>query len=253
MSAILVQSALGTNQSGSFTTSGGVLFLNCTATFPSNTTVGSLLVLIAYHNQHRTSGSGFAPASFVISGGVTWNSLLSAGFDGTADRQNSTLFFRGNSPSVSSGTTITAQLQTSGGAGAANGTEVAEFAIYEFSGLVASNSTVVGGALIDTNSTRSSQTGGSPSTVNLTTTVSDLVLAFFKGNSSNDTAGTGYALGQNMVAATAGQMQYNGNVSSGSISTAFVGAQTNWGCAAVAFKLAAATDAVRTQDCLIGF
>jgi hypothetical protein len=240
VSASLVQSKLGGNASGAFT-AGGSQSVSATSNFASNTTAGNLLVLVATNRQTRTSGSGFNPASITVTtSGVTWVNALTAGpGDVGTVRSGSTLYYKSNAPSVSSGSTITVQYATSG-LGSANGTLEIEFAIYEFSGVSTSTSTGVPGALIDQEVTSNSHVGGSP-TVSMTTTNNDLIITFFKGNSSNAVQPAGYTLGQNMSVVTVGQMAWNGLVASGAQTITWSGAQSNWGNSAIAFRFLPAT------------
>src|ERR1700675_962112 len=130
----LVQSALGGNNSGSFTSGAGGTTV-CTGTFGSNTTLGNLLVVVCYHKQVVTSGIGFAGAiSSVSTPGVTWSaSLVTNGFDSSPNRQGVTMFACGNCPAISSGTLTTFTITNT--VSSANGSEVIEFALYEFSGV----------------------------------------------------------------------------------------------------------------------
>jgi hypothetical protein len=234
----LIQSVLCGSGTGSFTAGGGGS-ASATGSFSSNTTAGNLLVLIAYYNQAVTSGSGFAPANFSVTG-VSWGTVqASGGYDAAPHRSSSGIFFVGNAASVLSSAVTTATITAN--PSSANGTLAIEFAMFEFSGIAASASQVTGGALVDTKNTKGSQTSSVPDQGTITTSKTDLIITWFIGNSGNDSAGAGYTLGPNMLVATTGQMQYQLNVPAGSAATAFSGSQSNWGGGAMSFKAPAST------------
>jgi hypothetical protein len=237
MSMSLVQSALGGNNSASFTSGAGGT-VSTTGSFSSTTTAGNLLVLLLTTAQHRTSGSGFAPASSSVStAGITWSAnLLNAGpGDIGADRNGIGLFACGNAPSVASSTITTVTDAPS--PSSANGTQAIEFALYEFSGVSTSFSDYsTGNGLVNAKAVQNGASGGTVNPGNITTTKTCLIVSYFRGNSSNISAGAGYLLGQNMAVLTVGQTQYALDVASGVNATAFSGTQTNWGAGAVAFQ-----------------
>ncbi len=228
MAIALVQSALGGNNSGTITGPGS--FVSCTGNFGSNTTSGSLLVGVIYVSCPSTTGTFGNLAFTVTTPGVTWNATSFQGLWSTSAFGLAQIFFVQNAPSVSSGTASTFKVtQVSGAAGSTP--TVVECVLFEFSGVATS------GSPIDASNAKTTQSGGTPATNNLTTSKSDLILSAFNGNSGFLSAGAGYTLGPNPVVVQFGQIQYQLNSSVGSNSTAFSGGtETTWGCAAVAFK-----------------
>lgn len=238
----LVQSILGGNASASWTAAANVN-IPVTGSFGSTTTSGNLLLLFAFYQQGRLTGSGLPPTAFntPVTSGITWSSILNSSVtqsdgSGAVTKHLGTLFICGNAASISAGTVTTVTLGISSNGGTSTGGAIAEFSMYEFSGIAHSSSTAVGGALIDKDAALQNQAGGNPGTANLVTTVSDLVIGAFVGNSANAAAGAGYTLGQTGVAATTAQFQYQTGVAPASVSTAFSGAQANWAALSAAFK-----------------
>lgn len=139
-----------------------------------------------------------------------------------------------NAPSVSSGTNTTFQCGFSG----SFGTKTVEFALLEFSGC--SQAAFAGGVDAEHSASGAS---GTPNSGTLSTTGTDLIMGVMVGNSGTITQGAGYTLGPTMTAVTFGQMQYRLNVPAGSISTAWVGSESNWGAysAAILPQTAVAT------------
>ncbi len=228
MAIALVQSALGGNNSGTITGPGS--FVSCTGNFGSNTTSGSLLVGVIYVSCPSTTGTFGNLAFSVTTPGVTWNATVFQGLWSTSAFGLAQIFFVQNAPAVSSGTASTFKVtQVSGAAGSTP--TVVECVLFEFSGVATS------GSPIDASNAKTTQSGGTPNTNNLTTSKSDLILSAFNGNSGFLSAGAGYTLGPNPAVVQFGQIQYQLNSSVGSNSTAFSGGtETTWGCAAVAFK-----------------
>lgn len=239
----LVQSTLCGSIGASWTIAGPNIDVTATGNFGSTTTSGNLLVLHAAYQQGRLTGTGLPPTTIATptTAGVTWAAILNGGWSAGTARNNEFIWIAGNAPSVSSGTTTTIHFTISAAVGTSSGGGFAEFSLYEFSGIVHSSSTGVGGPLIDKDAGLPNQTGGAPATANLATTVPDLVIASFTGNSANDTAGAGYTLGQTFTVATTTQFQYKTGVAAGSVATGFTGAQGNWGAISIAFKELAAT------------
>lgn len=254
MSMALVQSALGSNASGTFTSgAGGVT--SCTGTFGSTTTLGNLLVVVCYHNQHVTSGFGLSGAiSSVATPGVTWSaSLLTNGFDASPNRQGVTIFACGNCPSIAAGTLTTFTLTNT--VSSVNGSEIIEFALYEFSGVsnVFTNYNN-GQGLVNTKAGTSSGVSSVPNAGNVTTNKVCLIVSAMKGDTRNTSPGAGFIAGQTMIAATFGQFQYQTDVAAGVNATAFSAlTENNWGSGAVAFQAPTVTSVGVTFGDLFGF
>lgn len=223
----LVQSTAG--GSGTLASTTPFTVTTSTATFGSNTTSGSLLICVVWatttsgtsQDQPNSSGpcstSGFTWTTAVTNVGN--GSGLSAGMVG--------LYYIANASSMSNATTTTWTASAPGSGNAL--TLKAEFSLYEFSGISPSS-------VVDVFTSRAAQTGGTPTTSNLNTTLTDLVIVALNAIGSNISAGAGYTLGVNATVATVGQTQYQLNVAAGSIPTAFSGTETAWGALAVAFK-----------------
>jgi hypothetical protein len=215
--------------------SSGSLFA-ATGNFGTTTQSGSLLVLVGNCTESAALSSNMSGGSTLhlpTTSGITWvNAGVGLGFATGAGtfKFNSALWYVANAPSVSSATTVNFSAT-----GSANGTgsvtEKLEFYLLEFSGV---------SATIDTKHNNSGNAGViDPGT--LTTTASDLILAFFASDGNNLTAGSGYSLGATFSVATTCQLQYQVNSSIGSVPTAFTGSgtQTIWGSGAIAFKASA--------------
>lgn len=235
----LVQSALGGHGSQSFTTAGGTLG-TITVSLPQATTAGNLLVLQCTHHQTLSTGTGLMASSFNnptgIAGAWTTNGtstfLLNGGNGPSGQKVACQLFFRTNCPSVSGGTVISIAVGVN--SGSATGSESYEFAFYEFSGIT---STLSGNNALDGNA-QNNNTTGLPSTANLNTTKTDLIIVTAVGDTTTLTPAAAYTGGITLSNVSAiSQLQYQLNVAPGSISTAWgAGSQTNCGCQAMAFQ-----------------
>lgn len=233
MAMVLVQSRLGGSGSQGSTPAPWTLTSSAVG-FSSTTTAGNLLVCACYgRTSSATTGVGNGNLTPTTSG-ITWTSAgiqnawsVTPGTTGGSYN----IYYSANAPSITSATT-TAVAHSTAGSGFSASMSV-EFALYEFSG-IATTSPV--------NVTRApGQSTGTPGAGTLTTTLTDLVIVAFSGNSANATAGSGYTLGVNMTVSTTGQLQYALDVPAGGQATAFTpGAQTNFAAGAVGFKIAPA-------------
>ena len=231
-----MQSALGGHNSFAFTTAGGVSPA-VTVSLPQATTAGNLLVLVCTHHQVLTSGSGLMASSFNnptgITGAWTTNGISNFNLNGAAgpngEKVSCQMYFRTNCPSVSGGTVISIAVGVNSGSAA--GTETYEFAFYEFSGIT----TLSGNNAVEVNRTNNNTTG-IPSTTNLATTHTDLIIVTGVGDTTSLTPGTGYTGGITLSNVNAiSQTQYQLNTPAGSVATGFsVGTQTDCGCQAMA-------------------
>jgi hypothetical protein len=232
----LVQSTDGGNGSNTGTTPFSIS--SSAVGFGSSTTAGNLLVCVGYINA-TTPGANAGGASFQglpATAGLTWvlaaahSVSASSGYlNGASNRSGSVaIWYAANAPSIAPSATTVVTAHDSGSG--FTETITVEFTLYEFSGVATATP-------VDVVKNVPGTFGGS-GTVNpgtLVTTGTDLVLVAFIGNQSNISAGASYTLGVNATSATTGQAQYQLNVASGSIATAFTGSQTNFGATAVGF------------------
>lgn len=244
MAITLVQS----NRGGAASIS-GVTPLTATTNavgFASPTTSGNLLVAIARATSNTTAGapSGFLPTT----SGYTWGPKSGGQFFTTPQGGVAALYFIQNATSMPT-TTATSWSAAEGGSGVTVTSLKAEFELYEFSGIAAVASDTSAN-LVSGNAT--------PSTANLVTTATDLIVSFYCGNSALGTAvaaGTAFTLGFSATLAAVGQMQYQLNVPAGTVTTSFGGSFAgSWACGAIAFK-ASPVVAVSTagQPLIFGF
>lgn len=193
--------------------------------YASNTTAGSLLVLVAWA-QGGSGSTASVGISSVTTAGFTWTLAASQTFLGSSGHLAGAvaIYYIANASSMATSTHTT--VSATGGAGNAS-TEV-EFSLYEFGPL---NGT------LDTTQTGSGSSSA-PSTTNFTTAYKDLiVVAYCASGSSPCTAGSGYTLGVTAGTITECGGQYNLVANAGTVATAFVGSQTAWAAAAAAFKI----------------
>lgn len=189
--------------------------------FTSNTTAGSMLVCVAY----ASAASAVPTISVPVTSGFTWTLGASEGGSSANTRVAISYIPNASSMATSVTTTVTAT--------AATGVVDVEFALYEFSGVATSSP-------VDTSQVAQG-TAATPSTTNLSTTNTDLILVAACGAASSaGAAGSGYTLGitsSHQISGNVGQTQYILNQASGSIATAGFGTSwTGWGVVAIAFK-----------------
>lgn len=238
----LVQSRAGGSATGSGSMSFSTFNLASSAVgFSSPTTAGNLLVYVAWSHYSLTSAGSFALLDVVpTTSGFSWGSSFGTNWSsvsgGAGNCGQISIYYIPNAASMSVTTVATSGINGSGTITSAN----VEFSLYEFSGVAISSP-------LDKFTGTQNGVSSTPSTSNLATTATDLVIASFGGNQtgSNISAGTSYTLGVNATVSTVGQTQYQLNVPSGSVATAFSGGtEPNWGCYAMSFKTAAATSSV---------
>jgi len=210
--ALILQSfiGLGDDVAGPSATDSG--------TFPNTSHNGSLLVLVAA----AMSDSGLPTISAPLTAGMIWTLAVTGNSVGGPFARRVVIYYSRNSPSIASGTVwqITA---TRVGA-----TETAiQACIFEFG--------PCDGTLDQTAS--NSGTSSVPATANLITTAKDVIVCGEVGNSTT-IAGAGYTLGPSLPNTPAqGSTQYQLNIASGSIPTAFGSSVAFWAEAAAAFKV----------------
>lgn len=224
MSIALAQSKLVAHATG--TTS-------CTASgngYTSNTTAGSLLVLIAYAQDSSSAATCSIPTiNLPTTSGFTWVQAGSADYQDNTNLQAGrvSIFYIANAASmassVSTSVTATKTSQTGSGIGV-------EFACYEFTGVSTS-------APLDANVSVNTQTSTPTSAGTLVTSGTALIIVGAIGETpSNTTQGPSYTLGITSTNDPVGQTQYILNQVKGNIVTAFAGkAGSPWGCVAVDF------------------
>lgn len=152
-----------------------------------------------------------------------------------------------NCPAASAGDTLTVQFVFAGTGN--THTITCEFAAYVFTGV---QTNVNPSNIVDV-SRSPAASSGTPTTSNLPTTVTDLILVGFMGDTGNISQGAAYTLGINMTTATFSQFQYILNQASGSISTAFSGTQTNYVAGATSLKASTAVAFQSSWGFLAGF
>ena len=206
--------------------------------YSTNTTPGSLLVLVARSSASWSSGGNAPPViSTPITSGFTWAGGPTATYFNsvTQSAQRVSFFYISNAGAMSSVTSTSVTATRSG----ADSTNVS-FTAYEFSGVAVSPT--------DVSVTLSTQTSSPISAGSLSTSGTALIFAACVAEATV-TTGSGFTAG-----AVASE-QYILNQSSGSISTAF-GANTGsekWGACALDFLAASTSSSVTTQSILIGF
>jgi hypothetical protein len=232
---LLVQSTIGGN-GNSAVSSASPNTTTSAAGFSSTTTAGSLLVCVAWYNQTSIAPNLVSSSTLTVStlGGNTWAVSPNISSSWTASNNRSDggtrLFFIANAPSISAGSTMTANAFYSGVGVLANATQNAEFALFEFSGIALSS---------PVDASRFVVSGTTVGNGNLTTTNTDLIITISQFDpGSNLTAGTGFTLGPNATVASVGQVQYQLNVAAGTTACNFNGTATSgqWCAATVAFK-----------------
>lgn len=236
MSIALAQSFLGGNATHTAVTP---YTLTANATFPSAVAAGSCIVM---HATAKTNVSSSIPALQPnVTGGPfsSWNAAsTSINIASPTSTRGVWIAYIPNSPAITLGDTISAAF-VMGGSGI-NTTLLVEFSVYVFTGVQTTGGKF---APLETSHVNTG-TSSTPSTANLVTANTDLILSAFFGDSGNLSAGSGYTLGTNMTVNTFGSLQYILNQSSGSIATAFSGGtETNWAAAAMALKPAPAVAA----------
>lgn len=236
MAIALAQSFLGGNNT---TTAVTPFNLTASATFPSAVAAGSCIVM---HATSKTNVSGSSPTLQPnVTGGpfANWNNVSTAiNISSPAATRTVWIAYLPNSPAITLGDTISAVF-VMGGSGV-NTTLLVEFAVYVFTGVQTTGSKF---SPLETSHVLTG-TSSTPSTANLVTVNTDLILSAFFGDSGNLSAGSGYTLGTNMTVNTFGSLQYILNQASGSIATAFSGGtETNWAAASMALKPAPAVAA----------
>lgn len=241
MSMSLVQSALGSSVSASGTSPYTVG--TATVTVPSTTVAGNLLILHVASNQHYvTATSQQNPTTTVTAPGISsgsWRQATGGSYGGQVGKHDGGFFnilYFNNAPSISSGSTISIQFDV-----LSSGlvyTTACQFSFYEFSGIsIATPSTIR-----DVTRSLNDQTSGIPGNGSMTTTVTDLVMCGFAGDSGTCTVGSGYTLsGISMSLTTSttttSQLQYKLDVPAGPQATSFSGtSQANYSPGAVGLK-----------------
>jgi len=208
-SIALVQSNAGGYQigfSGSATSSA--------AGFSSNTTSGNLLVCIVW----ATSSNSTNPTiDTPVTSGFTWTQAVAK----SGVELGCSIFYIANASQMTTAKTTTVEVTGSG-------TVQVEFSLYEFSGLTS-------GVSVDTTESNDG-TSTAPSTTNLSTSATDLIICACEATSSAGTHKLGYTAGIASSSLNYGVAEYILNQVSGSIATGFGGTQTDWVCVAVAFK-----------------
>jgi hypothetical protein len=242
--ATLVQSTLGGHNTATLST-GGTLTSSAVA-FTNNTAggTGDLVVMVVWVRQDAVGGTvhGLLSTAFsCMTSGVTWTNTASLGFGEFID--NATAHHAGDEyvcysiggSSISNSTTSTASVTLPSNN---NVTASIEFALFEFSGVNAFVSPILGPPPNDTgtatNPAESSSVGASPRLIILN-------LVGFPG--SNLTAASGWTLGPNAGTATIGQTSYNLGAT-GTISTQFSGTLGLWAMSGPAFSLLTSSTSV---------
>lgn len=195
------------------------------AAFASNTTPGSLLVLVVTANANWSAGGSAVPSiNTPTTSGFTWTLAESADYTDATNQQASrvSIYYIANAGAMSSGTSTS----TTANRPSADSTTVIVNA-YEFSGVQASSP-------LDQIASLNSQTSSPISAGSLSTSGTALILAAAVAEASVST-GSGFTAGVTT------SEQYILNQSSGNISTAF-GSNSGsnlWGACAVDFLAAA--------------
>ena len=223
VSLVQTSSANGT-ASGTFTT-GGTL-TTTTMSFPSNTTSGSLLLVVFWtrtESSNATCGINPNTGMTITTSGVSWsrpttNSYIAFQDLATSNHCGATGYYyvTGASVLLSSTTTTLSQTVPS----STHGVSSLEAAMFEFSGV---------NAWINENG-GSSQASGAASTPSCSTSTVSTILYIcpmvgFPG--SNLTAASGYTLGPNAGTATIGQMSYK-TAATGTLNPNYSGTLTLW-------------------------
>src|ERR1035438_4577416 len=242
----MVQCALGGSVSS--TGSGTQTFTTSPAAFPSPTTAGNLLVLVAW--QAEQSSVDPTQAGYIntpLTSGFTWVALpgpiLWGGYGSSTQliEGMTAIFYIANAASMGAGdfTTVSGSPQTAGSYNIQY-----EFSLCEFAG-AATLSALETHASANANVSLSvPETGGGTIT---TANVHDLIVMSFTANratGSGISAGTGYTLGPSAAVATLGQSQYLLDAPLGVNVRAFGGNETSWACATAVFKAAASRPAI---------
>lgn len=234
MSIALAQSFLGANGTQ---TNVSPFTLSLSSIFPSSVAAGSCIVVFGSATTNVFSSSPTMNPS--VTGGPTANWVSSSGTSiniaAPASTRSCYIYYLQNCPAINAGDSISVPF-TVGGSGVS--TQItAEFAVYVFTGVLAGAN-----KFSPQDVTRNNNgTASTPSTTNIVTTKTDLILAGFVGDSGNISAGAGYTLGINMSVATFGQLQYILNQPAGSIATAFSGGtESHWAMGVSSLKPAVA-------------
>lgn len=191
------------------------------AGYSANTTAGSLLVCVVY----ASATSSVPTINIPSTSGFTWTLASSEG--GSSAETRVAIYYITNASSMATSVTTTVT------ATATTGVVDVEFDLYEFSGVVTASP-------VDTSQVAQG-TAATPSTANLSTSLTDLIIVAACGAASGaGAAGAGYTLGitaSHQIGGNVGQLQYILNKPSGSIATAGFGTGwTGWGMVAIAFK-----------------
>jgi hypothetical protein len=242
--ATLVQSNLGGHNTATLST-GGTLTSSAVA-FTNNTAggTGDLVVMVVWVRQDAVGGTvhGLIATDFsCTTSGVTWTSTASLGFGEFIDNATAhhsgdeyACYSIGGSP-ISNSTTSTASVIIPSNN---NVTASIEFALYEFSGVNAFVSPLLGPPPNDTgtatNPEEISSVGASPRLIILS-------LVAFPG--SNLTAASGWTLGPNAGTATIGQTAYDLSAT-GTIGPQFSGTLGLWALTGPVFSLITTTATV---------
>jgi len=237
MSNALVQSKLGGSGSGSSSP-----VVSSAVGFNSNTTAGNLLVCVVWGTLTHSNSLSSPPTLSLATTGLSWSLAKTALYADIAGDTGGrvSIYYVANAPSISSSTTTVATAT-----GSSISSMNVQFALYEFSGVQQSSP-------VDDLEATNTGSGAPPSTPNLSTSATDLILVACISEDAITGAGSGFTLGvagSGNLAAT----QYILNKASGSIATAFgTSAPDPWGCCAAAFK-GAVTGKPRVQASFFGF
>jgi hypothetical protein len=248
--ASIVQAHLGGNSSQTVGPSSTVT--TCTSTYPSPTTSGNLLIACCFYTIDQATGISLPSRSvtFTDSGGNTWsNSVNGGGYTTASTERAASMFLLGNCPVVSSNT-LTFSL-TLGATSASTYAVKMETVLFEVAGCVASTNYSGHGPLVD-NSKGAASTTSTPTVSGLVLASNDVVFFTYIGNSGNVGAGAGYTLGPSTTVAVTGQVEYNLNVTAGTVSAAYAATQAQWGGSAIGFIQAAAATATSSYGFFFG-
>lgn len=242
MAIALVQSNLGGNATATASTFVGMT-TTATGTFLTNTSPGSLLMLIAWSRSFSYEAQALLAPPTPTTSGLTWvargSSTIQQAFPNSW-ASGCFFYLATNAAAITSLTPTQLVGTTTAAPTSFTATLVSEFSLYEWAGATGRDAALAA----------SSNTGGTPTCSGLNTTTGDLIIMTFQGiNPSNVGYGVGYATGVAATAATVGQTQYKLAATGGAVTVAFGSAvASNYAAVAISILQSTAVAAAFTHS-----